>query len=256
MKYEIQISIVTVCRNPGECLRATIESVANQSYKNIQYIIIDGNSSDGTKELVEEYGKNVDVFISEKDNGIYDAMNKGISLATGELIGIINAGDTYNSDAVKQVVDMRVQTTQEEAIFYGGINKVDIDRRVVRVLDPVIKLEGLEKDMVLFHPSIFIPRIVYNAYGKYSDLFRISGDFDLLRRYYKTGLPFIRIDYNMADMMEGGVSENFKSIFLLSHESALIRSDGDKNIKYYINRSYSILIYILFFLKNYQKMNS
>lgn len=256
MKYEIQISIVTVCRNPGECLRATIESVANQSYRNIQYIIIDGNSTDGTKELVEEYGNDVAIFISEKDNGIYDAMNKGISLATGELIGILNAGDTYNTDAVKQVVGMRRQTSQHEFIYYGGINKVDNDRRIVRILHPVIKVEGLEKNMVLFHPSIFIPRIVYTIYGKYGDLFRISGDFDLLRRYYKIGLPFIRINYIMADMMEGGISENFKSIFVLSHESALIRSDGEKNIKYYINRLYSSLTYILFFLKNYQKMNS
>jgi len=100
---DILVSIITPCLNSKKTIRKTIESVINQTYKNIEYIIVDGESTDGTIEIINEYRekyKDCIKFISEKDNGIYDAMNKGIKLCSGSLIGIINSDDYYETNAV------------------------------------------------------------------------------------------------------------------------------------------------------------
>lgn len=99
------VSIITVVYNADNCLEETIKSVINQNYKNIEYIIIDGGSTDNTLSIIKKYEKQIKMWISEPDNGIYEAMNKGISLCQGEIVGIINAGDTYTSNAISIVVE-------------------------------------------------------------------------------------------------------------------------------------------------------
>ena len=103
---DMLISIITVCLNAVETIETTIRSVLQQTYKNVEYIVIDGGSTDGTLQIIEKYRNDISILISEKDEGIYDAMNKGIELARGDYIGIINADDWYEKDAVEHVVQI------------------------------------------------------------------------------------------------------------------------------------------------------
>ncbi len=107
MVESLKVSVITVVFNGAGTIEQTIKSVLGQTYKNIEYIIIDGDSTDGTQEIVEKYGESIACFVSEKDNGLYDAMNKGISYATGDIIGIINSDDYYAVDAVEHVVNYK-----------------------------------------------------------------------------------------------------------------------------------------------------
>ncbi|MDO4190908.1 MAG: glycosyltransferase, partial [Bacteroidales bacterium] len=116
------VSIITVCFNAEKTIEQTIQSVINQTYSNIEYIIIDGKSTDSTLNIVSKYKDNIATIISEPDNGIYDAMNKGIKLSSGELIGIINADDWYEKDAVKIMVNKYLSTeNKDNSLYYGMI---------------------------------------------------------------------------------------------------------------------------------------
>ena len=101
----MKVSIITVVKNNEDKIEKCINSVINQSYKDIEYIIIDGNSSDNTKSIIQKYKNQIDILLSEKDNGIWDAMNKGINLATGDIIGFLNSDDVYYPNALQTVVD-------------------------------------------------------------------------------------------------------------------------------------------------------
>lgn len=105
MNENYKVSIITVVYNGAKTIEQTIQSVLNQTYENIEYIVIDGASNDGTQALVEKYVDNISYYISEKDNGLYYAMNKGIRKATGDIIGIINSDDWYGENAIKDIVD-------------------------------------------------------------------------------------------------------------------------------------------------------
>ena len=176
------VSIITVVFNGSKTLEQTIQSVLNQSYNNIEYIIIDGGSTDGTLDIIKKYENKITFWISEKDNGLYHAMNKGISYSKGEIIGIINSDDWYETNAIEMIVET-FNNNPDKKIFHG--DRFDIDsnnqKRLYRYNKS--KLKFLIFSMTYNHPSMFIHKDVYLDF-KYNDKFRSISDYEFTLKVY------------------------------------------------------------------------
>lgn len=204
MKNDTKVSIITICRNSERVLKKTMESVLGQTYDNIEYIIIDGLSKDYTVALAESYRGAFEArgcrfkVISEPDNGIYDAMNKGVSLATGELVGLINSGDWYEEQAVQRVIDTYEKTGFD--LFYA-------DLRIFKRTGPMIKKARLRKHITTKdwnHPTTFIRREIYSQY-QYACR-GLCDDLDLVMRIQKDGYKVAVLNEVLANFCFGGAS--------------------------------------------------
>jgi len=198
------VSIITVCRNAEKTIAATIESVLHQTYKHVEYIIIDGASTDRTMEIAKIYEPKFRGrmrLISEPDAGIYDAMNKGIALATGELIGILNADDWYELDALESVVQEFMK--QGTGVYYGLLRYWSGGKeKMIRT----IKHEFLHQD-TLPHPTCFVSRSLYQQYGNFTLNYRFAADYDLLLRFYTSkSVKFVFINTILANFNDRGAS--------------------------------------------------
>lgn len=214
-----KVSIITPCLNSKKTIRQTIESVLNQTYENIEYIIVDGGSTDGTLAVIRKYAPLFQgrlKYVSEKDRGIYDAMNKGIRLSTGWMIGIINSDDWYEPDAVENIVSEWNQSTKYQVIYgYCRVMSYNCGTTVWRGVH-----EELDRSMIP-HPTCFVTRRTYCDFGMFSTHFRIAGDYELMLRYYKSGkVAFRQIKKVIACFRLGGVSNAGKRE---KKEVALIR---------------------------------
>lgn len=226
------ISIITVVFNSQEFLPATIQSTIEQSYPNVEYIIIDGGSTDGTVEVIKQYESHISTWISESDRGIYDAMNKGIELARGELIGILNSGDLYAPNALQTVAQLYREHRHEYAIFTGAMTRFDsrsnlefVQQRQAKDLHQRINL-----GMPINHPATFITKAVYQTMGGFNSEFKIGGDYDFIyRAYHNPIVEFVFTDRVLALMSMGGVSEKLSSVWLRATEAWKIRQ-GQLNI--------------------------
>lgn len=199
------ISIITPCLNSERTIRQTIESVLHQTYKNIEYIIIDGGSADGTVEIIEEYRSQFHGsmrYVSEPDHGIYDAMNKGIALATGDVIGILNSDDWYEPDVLKEV--RKCFQDPHTEVIYGNLNLIDKNGQV-KILMPS-DIEKLRYEMEIPHPTVFIRKEVYEKYGAFEKKYKIAADYELMLRLYVKGVNFIYKNIVFANFRMGGIS--------------------------------------------------
>jgi glycosyltransferase involved in cell wall biosynthesis len=201
------VSIITVTYNAQEYLEQTMQSVFLQTYPLIEYLIIDGSSGDDTVRIIKKYESRLSFWLSEKDNGIYDAMNKGIIRSKGELIGMINAGDYYEPDAVESVVKAYIEN-KETGIFHGNINMLNKDGSFFKLKKPDTNLSNLYKGISLFHPTFFVANTVYKQHGMYDVRFLISADFDFALRCYLTGVKFLYLDKVIACFRLGGFSSS------------------------------------------------
>ena len=197
-----KVSIITVVYNAFSTIEQTIQSVLNQTYLNIEYIIIDGGSTDGTVDIIRKYLDKIDIFISEKDDGLYYAMNKGIKLASGEIIGILNSDDTYAENTVSLVVDSF--KNQPKDILYGNAMYVD-DTSEIGLYD-CSDIEQLWYRMAIPHPATFVRKAVYDKYGLFDTQYPISADYDLMLRCYSKGVRFGHIDEILTYFRMGGFS--------------------------------------------------
>lgn len=198
----MKVSIITVCLNSEKTIEKTILSVLAQECEELEYIIIDGKSTDGTLEIVKKYEERISVVVSEPDAGLYDAMNKGIAYATGDVIGIINSDDWYEPDAVKTVLDIFKNSNAE--VVYGQMNLIDGDRKV-RVFIPE-DIEKLRYKMVLTHPTVFIRRDVYSRYGGFDIKYKVCADYELLLRLYTKNVCFQYVERVLANFRTNGIS--------------------------------------------------
>lgn len=229
------ISVVTVVYNGQKHLEQSIQSVMNQTYDNIEYVIIDGNSSDGTLDIIKKYEESIDYWQSEPDKGIYDAMNKGISLASGDYIVLLNADDWFDCDLVKNAVN-EIRDRKYDVI-YGVL-------RFYNDLDEITKIEGNTTEILphgmICHPTCLISRELY-AEKKYDTNYKSAADYDLINYFYKNGKDFKFSEKIIGNFRCGGMS----SSKIGRIESAKIQ------LKYgYISRFSYILriVYIKFFL--------
>ncbi|MDB5024603.1 MAG: family 2 glycosyl transferase [Mucilaginibacter sp.] len=220
------ITIITVCYNSERTIENTIKSVINQDYPLIEYIIIDGNSKDKTLEITAKYIANISKQISEPDKGIYDAMNKGIVLATGDIVGILNSDDVLASNTIiSEIVNIFNYHTDVDAV-YGNITyfKDDVSRIQTRtwITKPYCS-SFFDDGEVPPHPSLFVKKIVYNTIGLYFPDFKISSDYEFMLRAFKAHnyKPYY-LNKFIANMRVGGEStRSFKNILIGNKEVRL-----------------------------------
>jgi glycosyltransferase involved in cell wall biosynthesis len=207
MEHNIKVSIITVCYNSRNTIEQTIESVLKQTYNNIEYLIIDGGSTDGTIDIIQKYEKKFGErlrWISEPDNGIYDAMNKGIDMATGELIGIINSDDWYEINAVESAVKV-VDINHPYQIIYGMIRVIENGHESQVYLN---RHESIER-ATLAHPGCFVTKKTYQDKGKYSLNYKIVSDWEFFLRIRNDNSVLYKPLYViLANFRVGGVSSN------------------------------------------------
>jgi glycosyltransferase involved in cell wall biosynthesis len=205
----MKISIITVCYNSAETIEKTILSVASQTYKNIEYIIIDGNSKDKTLAIIKKHEDKVSNWISETDTGLYDAMNKGIAMATGDLIGILNSDDTFISDTViEEVVTFHSKYSIDASV--GNIIQHKKNGRLVRVYSSKNwSPEKLISGFMPPHPSIFFKRELFNTFGNYHLGFAIGADYELITRFFlKNKINWMYSGITTTAMLVGGLSSS------------------------------------------------
>lgn len=204
-KDNLCISIITVVYNGESYLEQTILSVINQNYNNVEYIIIDGGSTDGTVDIIKKYESKISYWVSEKDNGIYNAMNKGIKKVTGDLIGIINADDFYAENIFSDIVDKFISS--KCSILYSDGYFIKNDNTKMLSLS---NINLLSFKMSIFHPSVFIKREIYEKYGFFNENFTLSSDYELLLRCKFNNVKFLKLDKIISNMRLGGSSSNYK----------------------------------------------
>ncbi len=215
MKNQPKVSIITVVYNGIEHLEQTIESVLGQNYDNIEYIVIDGGSTDGTVDLLQKYDKHITFWVSEPDGGIYDAMNKGIAKATGEIVGLINADDWYAKDAVANVVTAFSKSDAD--VVHGAMEIISEDGSSF-IKDAEQELDRLSKGMLINHPTLFSKRALYKMYGGFDTSYNIVADWELMVRWWQEDAKFVDIDNCLAHFRMGGVSsEHLKRSFREKH---------------------------------------
>lgn len=199
------VSIITVVLNGEKHLEQTINSVLTQTYDNIEYIIVDGNSKDNTIAIIKKNENKIDYWISEPDGGIYFAMNKGVDLAKGTLIGILNADDYYTPDTVKLVVDAFLKTNSD--IFHGDILFIK-NQEGIRMKPDINKMY---QQPSVFHPTCFVKKTVYNTIGGFNTEYKISADYDFLLRCLKKKYTFNYIPEILSHFRPGGMSASCAS---------------------------------------------
>jgi glycosyltransferase involved in cell wall biosynthesis len=199
------VSVITVVLNGEKYLEQTIQSVLSQSYDNIEYIIIDGQSKDKTLEIIKKYESKIDYWSSEKDGGIYYAMNKGIAHANGDIIGILNADDFYSQDTILNVVNTFLNTDAD--VFHGDIIFLN-DKQETRMQPDIHKM--MQQPSV-FHPTCFVKKQVYSKIGDFNTEYKISADYDFLLRCLKSNFKFEYIPHVLTYFRPGGMSASCAS---------------------------------------------
>jgi glycosyltransferase involved in cell wall biosynthesis len=212
----MKISIITVCYNSAATIDKTMQSVSNQTHNNIEYIVVDGNSKDTTLSIIRNYEGIITKWISEPDKGLYDAMNKGIAMATGDIIGILNSDDTFYSNTVLEAIaDFHTKNAIDASV--GNIVQHKEDGKVVRVYSS--KYWTPEKLKIGFmppHPSLFIKKELFDKYGSYDLGFKIGADYELITRFFlKEKISWNYSGITTTAMLVGGLSSSGSSSYHL-----------------------------------------
>lgn len=196
----MKLSIITVVLNDVDHIEKTILSIIGQPYSELEYIVIDGGSTDGTLDIIKKYEKHISYYVSEKDNGIADAFNKGINNATGEVIGLINSGDFLEKNCLQRIA----QEINDSDILYGNIQYYDGTKKGY-----IFKAEHkyLESFMSLNHPAVFVKKNIYEIYGGFDEAYKYAMDYELMLRFYKKGVRFKYLDKVLSNMALGGLSD-------------------------------------------------
>lgn len=208
----MKVSIITICYNRQATIGKAIDSVLVQDYPNIEYIIIDGNSKDGTKAVIEAYGTKITTFVSEPDKGMYDALNKGLALATGDIIGLMHSDDEfYAKGVVSEIVKKFIKNPETEGIYGDGIYvSNDTEERLIRNrIGGAYSLKKVKSGWLPLHPTVYLKKKVIDQYGNYNLDFKIASDTEFLLRYlYKYKIKMTYINSYIVKMRMGGLSTN------------------------------------------------
>ena len=211
MNKNPKISIITVAFNSVRTIQDTIESILLQDYKNIEYIIIDAGSSDGTVEIIQSFGNKITYFISESDNGIYDGMNKGIKAASGDLIGILNSDDFYPnnfilSNVAKTFVNNQCDAVYGDLVYVRDYNKNKIVRYWQAGDYSALKIKN---GWMLPHPTFFVKKSIYDRFGLYNTELKRAADYEMiLKLLYKQNISVKYIPMILVNMRMGGASNS------------------------------------------------
>lgn len=227
-----KLTIITPVLNGVETLERAVQSIITQQYPNLEYIIIDGGSTDGTIEVVKKYEPHITKWISEKDSGTSEAINKGLNLANGEIIGLLLADDFYLEDAFEKVIEA-VRKNPEADLFYGDMVYVGPLRPPFRVHSKpnVTKSDFYRQPAPVYLPAVFFRRTCFLEHGLFDTTYLICNDYELLLRFIAANLKFQHIDAALVSMQWGGSSsrpsnrtgEEFRSALLKYNPSPYTR---------------------------------
>lgn len=239
----MKFSIITVCYNSEQTIERTIQSVLSQTYNDIEYIVVDGASHDNTLDIVKKYEPIFNgrmKWISEPDKGIFDAMNKGIRMATGDIIGIVNSDDWLEDDAISRVWEAYVNNNQDSNTLYcgaicyhylnGNKKKWDVNLSTFRRQARLFVMAGIR------HPAVFVPKDVYCKIGLFNDEMKLSADQDFILRCYYGGISFVDVKAVLSNMSEGGIStdETDRSHKISeSDRKIMLAGFGKRGLSYY-----------------------
>ncbi len=204
-----KVSIITVCYNSAKTIEDTIQSVVNQTYDNIEYIIVDGLSTDSTLEIVNRYKDKIAIIVSEKDKGLYDAINKGIGLATGDIIANLNSDDFYIDDKVIENVVAKMEAEHSDTLYADlyYVDATDTNKIVRNWVSGEYKKGMFFKGWMPPHPTFFVRKKVYMQYGKFNLELRSAADYEIMLRFihkYECSISYLpRV---VVRMRVGGVS--------------------------------------------------
>ncbi len=205
----MKISIITVCRNSENTIADTIRSVLSQDHPDIEYILIDGGSTDRTLEIINAHRDKIAKVVSEKDGGIYFALNKGLQLATGELVGLLHADDIYPSNDILSKVNTHISTNSTDSL-YGDLQYVSRDNieKVIRYWKAGAYHEGIfRKGWMPPHPTFFVKRACYEKYGLFNTSLVSAADYELmLRMLHKNRISVCYLPEVLVKMRQGGMS--------------------------------------------------
>ena len=247
------ITIVTCSYNSERTIERTIKSILAQNFDNYEYLIIDGKSSDRTLEIIKQYEplfKGKMRWISEKDQGIYDAMNKGIKLSKGDYIWLVNSDDYLESNAMEIVAD-RIQKKQPD-IICGSIeyfSENSDNRYVFKYTPQESENEYRKKRMGIVHPATIVARQIYDKYGLYDSRFYISADMDWFLRIRENNIPIDFIDIKLSNMSDGGISSQSNNVKKRIHDWNILFTKHTKNkIEYWRFMIHRIVTYYKTFI--------
>lgn len=248
----MKISIITVSYNSERTIEQTIQSVINQDYCQLEYIIIDGKSTDNTGNIIEKYIEYISCYVSERDEGIYDAFNKGIEKATGEIIGFINSDDILAPGTLNYISKNFNSNTD---VMFGNIIYFDdkIEKyKILRKADPKLRKIQYEMTPSIFHPATFIKKNAYKKFGSYNKQIKLAADWELLLRFYTQGANFYYVNQTLAYFRGGGASSgrlncNFRIEDFNEYKQILFQYSNNKlkNYFYYYKKvlfGYSVYI--------------
>lgn len=235
------ITVITVVLNGEKYLEQTIQSVINQTYPNVEYIIIDGGSTDGTLDIIKNYEDHIDYWVSEKDKGIYDAMNKGVRVALGSWIGFLGSGDIYSSHGLLDYYELMCEINIKSELYDYLSSKVELikDDKIIRIVGQKWSWEVFKKYMNVAHVGSLHSIKLFKKYGLFDISFKIAGDYEFLLRPKNT-LRANFIDKITAIMDIEGISSREMKVFNET-ELAKVRHTGKNGFKIKIEKYIGII---------------
>ena len=214
----MKISVITVCLNSEKTIERTIKSLIGQTHNNIEYIVIDGNSKDNTVNIIKSYSDYIDYFISEKDEGLYSALNKGIKASTGDIISILHSNDIfYNHDVLKKINNI-FEEDNIDFLFTSVCYKKNFDNsKIHRVYKPGFKPWMLRFGYSPPHTGFFTKKTVINKIGNYDENFKIASDFEFfVRLFLNKNIKYLTKDFISITMSLGGLSTSGLRSYIIS----------------------------------------
>lgn len=237
----MKVSIITVVLNNKKTVKDALLSIGSQDYEDMEHIIIDGGSTDGTQSIIDKYKYWRTVFISERDNGIYEAMNKGLRIASGEIIGFLNSDDLYANEKVISEVVATMNKKKVDAVFgdlvlFAAQNPYNIVRYYQsKNFSP----KTLTKGIMPAHPTLYLRKSVYEEYGYFKTDYSIGADFEFVTRIFKDNkITYHYIPKIIIKMRAGGAStKNLKSNWILNME--ILRACRENGLRTNLFKIYS-----------------
>ncbi|WP_281298251.1 glycosyltransferase family 2 protein [Flavobacterium limnophilum] len=246
----MRVSIITVCYNRKETIEQSIQSVLGQDYPQIEYIVVDGASTDGTTEIIEKYSDKISQYISEPDQGMYDAINKGLAMATGDVVGLMHSDDEfYDRSVVSKIVEAFKKSPNSDAIYGDGVYvSNDDEQKLIRNrIGGAYDFNKIKSGWLPLHPTVYIKKSIIEKYGYYNLDFTIASDTEFLLRYlFKHKINISYLHHYVVKMRMGGMSTSYKRAFeVLREDYRIYKYHGLSAFKtVFLKKSMALLQYI------------
>ena len=258
-------SIITVVYNDPVNLQKTITNVAEQEYPNVQFIVIDGGSTDNTLDVIGKNHETITTWKSEKDSGIYDAMNKGLSFAKGDYINFLNAGDTFLNPLVLKRVAEEINSTHAEIIYGQALHKSKVEGNVSFVKGKTITPSTLFRNVPFCHQALFVKKELFQEIGTYDTAYRIVADYEWMIRYYNTRkntdqMHFMRkvlVEYDTDGFSFKNITQAVHEKFKIANKNFYGRYFVTGNLYFFFDRIRVLIVVLLYkmgAMRHYRKL--